>query len=396
MRVLAIGSMAVVSFALCNVALAQSAEPWQASYTGEDATGEHVIAFWNFDGSSDTVADASGNEHTGAMDGVVRRPDGHFGGCIESFRGWPVEDVRHAVRIQDAPALSPRGAFTIEMWVCPDQTLADYDEAFIVDKKYVADTDYQWVLERPDGNGQRHMRVSLGFGNGSETWRSSERAPFEAGRWSHIAFSYDGGGTVRFFLNGRSLGKTTKPGYENIAPGDHFLSLGDRVGSYYHGFPGRIDDVRITAGAREFRPLTVAAEHVRTAYVRMEPAPDLQFQLTNMRRESLAGITVTVSVPGLPEQTYTVPELAAGASHRLEYSLDTALRPGTYAVSVGCRLGEGDGAWTNRETFEVNIVPRKPPVRMPVVMWGLYSPDGVTSNLPTLKDIGFTHCLGLR
>lgn len=396
MRMMAVGLAAIVLLAVCGVAVGQTAEPWQASYTGEEATGDHVIALWNFDEEGDTAADASGNEHTGVMDGVVRRGDGRFGGCVESFRGWPVEDVRHAVRVNNAPSLSPRGAFTIEMWVCPDETLGDYDEAFIVDKKYVADTDYQWVLERPDTVGQRRMRLSLGFGTGSETWWSSEPVPFEPGVWSHIAFSYDGAGTVQFFHNGRSMGKTTRSGCGSISPGSHFLSLGDRVGSYYHGFPGRIDEVRITKGAREFRPLTVAAEHVRTAYLRMEPAPMLQFRLTNMRRESIAGVTATVDVAGLPEQAFTLPELAPGNGHLLEYAFDTSLRPGAYSVSVECRLGEGDDAWTNRETFEVNVVGRKPPFRMPVVMWGLYSPDGVTSNLSMLKDIGFTHCLGLR
>ncbi|MEA3365116.1 MAG: LamG-like jellyroll fold domain-containing protein, partial [Candidatus Hydrogenedentes bacterium] len=228
-----------------------------------------------------------------------------------------------------------------------------------------------------------------------QTWGSSQ-APFEPGVWSHIAFSYDGAGTVQFFHNGRSMGQTTKSGCGSISPGSHFLSIGDRVGSYYHGFPGRIDEVRITKGAREFRPLTVAAEHVRTAYLRMEPAPVLQFRLTNMRTENLTGVTATVGLPGSPEQAFTLPELAPGSDHLLEYSFDTSLRPGTYSVSVDCRLGEGDDAWTNRETFEVNILPRKPPFRMPVVMWGLYNVDGVTNNLSTLKDIGFTHCLGLR
>ncbi len=395
MRMVGFG-LAVVVVALCGPAFAQAAEPWQASYAGEDATGGHVIALWNFDEAGDSVLDASGNGHDGEMDGVVRRPDGRFGGCIESFPGWPVEDVRHAVRVKNAPSLSPEGAFTIEMWVCPADTLEGYDESFIVDKKYVAHADYQWVIAKADALGQRGMRVSLGFGADSETWYSTERAALKPGEWSHIAFTYDGAGTVQFFQNGRSLGKTTKPGRASIVPGGHFLSLGDRVGSYYHGFPGRMDEIRITEGMREFRPLTVAAEHARTAYLRMEPAPLLQFRLTNMRRDSLAGVAATVSAPGLTDQVFAVPELAPGASHLLEFPFDTSLRPGTYPVSVTCQLGEGPDTWVNRESFEVNIVPRKPPHRMPVIMWGVGGTDSVTENVPTLKDIGFTHCLGLR
>ncbi|HQH70144.1 MAG TPA: hypothetical protein PK166_17245, partial [Candidatus Hydrogenedentes bacterium] len=396
MRTITSGLIVVVSVAFTCGAFGQSAEPWQASYAGEDANGGHVVALWSFDESGDSVADMSGKGHAGVMQGAVWRPDGRFGGCVESFRGWPVEDVRHAIQVKDAPSLSPEGAFTIEMWVCPAETFDGYDEAFIVDKKYVAHADYQWVLEKAGALGQRSMRVCLGFGTGSDTWRSSEPALFARDVWSHIAFSYDGAGTVQFFQDGRSLGKATKPGRGSICPGDHFLSLGDRVGSYYHGFPGRMDEIRITGGVREFRPLTVAAEHARTAYLRMEPSPLLQFRLTNMRRESLAGITATVNVPGLPQQAYAVPELAGGATHLLEYSFDTRLRPGTYPVSVECRFGEGADAWVSRESFEVDLVPRKPPFRMPVIMWGLGGTDSVTENLPTLKDIGFTHCLGLR
>ena len=369
MRVILSGLMVIAAAAFSWHASAQSAEPWQAAYAGEDATGQHVIALWHFDEDGDTIADASGNNHTGTLQGVVWRPDGRFGGCIESFPGWPVEDVRHAVQITNAPSLSPQGAFTVEMWLCPAETFEGYEEAFILDKKYVAHTDYQWVLEKPDALGQRRMRLALGFGAESETWWSSESAAFPKDTWAHVAFSYDGAGTVHFVHNGRSLGKSTKPGRGSICPGDHVLSLGDRVGSYYHGFPGRMDEIRITQGVREFRPLTVAAEHPRTAYLRMEPAPVLQFRLLNMRRDSLTGATATVSVPGLPGQTYPVPELAAGASH-LEYPFDTRLRPGVYPVTIECRLGDAPDAWSSRESYDVTLVPRKPPFRMPVVMWG--------------------------
>ncbi|MBX7258391.1 MAG: hypothetical protein K1Y02_18650 [Candidatus Hydrogenedentes bacterium] len=391
-----LSGMAAVTFVtFLSAAHAQLAEPWQTAYTGDDAAGNHVIAFWNFDESAETATDASGHEHFGSLDGVTRRTDGRFGGCIESFPGWPVEDVRHGMRVAHAPSLSPRGAFTIEMWVCPSPALETYDEAFIVDKKYVAHSDYQWVLERPDKSGHRGMRVCLGFGENSDTWYAPEKAAFKQDTWSHIAFTYDGAGTVRFFCDGRSLGESTRPGRGSIFPGDHFLSIGDRVGSYYHGFPGRIDEVRITEGAREFRPLNVFADHTRSAYVRMEPSPQLQFRLANMSRGSLSNVTATVQVPGVPDQTYSVPEIAAGASHAIEYAFDTRMRPDDYPVRVQCQIGEGTDAWVNAQSFIVNLVPRRLPYRMPVVMWGIGGIESVTQSTAALKEIGFTHCLGL-
>lgn len=383
-------------FIAASEVIAQTAEPWQAAYAGDDATGARVIAFWNFDESADSATDVSGHAHDGILDGVVRRPDGRFGGCIESFPGWPVEDVRHAIRVENAPQLTPRGAFTIEMWICPSAAFATYDEAVIVDKKYVANTDYQWVLERPDAQGQRGMRVALGFGDDSDLWYAQEKITFSQDVWAHIAFTYNGAGTVQFFCNGRNLGKTTKSGRGGIMPGEHFLSIGDRVGSYFHGFPGRIDEVRITEGVCEFRPLAIAAEYARSAYLRMEPAPVLQFRLSNMRRETLQNISASVDVDGHSRETFSVAEISAGASHPIEYRFDTQLRPGAYPVSVQCRVGDGDAAWENRETFTIHVVPRRPPIRMPVVMWGVGGTDNVTQNTTLLKEIGFTHCLGLR
>jgi len=386
----------IVSLAAALPGSAEQAEPWESAYVGEDTTGEHVIGYWNGDGEGETVADLSGNGHDGVLEGAVRRPDGRFGGCLESFAGWPVEDVCHRIRIKDAERLSPRGAFTVEMWVCPGEIFETYDEVFIADKKYVAHTDYQWVLEKPDKLGHRYMRVCLGFGQDSDTWWSQDPVPFKRDVWSHIAFSYDGAGGVCFFYNGRSLGASVKPGRGGVCPGDHFLSLGDRVGSYHHGFPGRMDEIRITEGVREFRPLAVAAEYARTAYERMEPAPALRFKITNLRRNAVSGITVTIGIAGTPEKDYVVPELAPAATHVLEYPLDTRLRPDAYQAVVECRMGEGEDAWSSRESFAVSIVARKPPHKMPVVMWGLGGVDSVLENMDTLKEIGFTHCLGLR
>ena len=177
-------------------AAAQLAEPWQSPYTGDDAQGDDVIAFWNFEGEGETVTDVSGKGHDGKLAGAVRNAEGRFGAGATSFRGYPVEDVRHAIHVSPHADLSPQGAFTLELWVRPSPELADYGAAHLIDKKYVAHSDYQWKLEAPDGLGHRRMRLTLGFGDDSEVWFSSEGAPFEAGVWYHLAVTYDGAGTV--------------------------------------------------------------------------------------------------------------------------------------------------------------------------------------------------------
>jgi hypothetical protein len=378
------------------IAVAQQAEPWQSSYADKDAQGDHVVAFWKFEGEGATFLDASGNGHDGSIAGVKRTAEGRFGAGITSFCGWPVEDIRHAVSVPHVSSLCLQGAFTLEMWLRPGDALADYGAAHLMDKKYVAHRDYQWVLDTPDSQGNRHMRLCLGFGEDSEIWWSRERARFEAGVWYHMAVSYDGAGTVNFIQNGRSLGGATKTGRGSVHPGTHLLSIGDRVGSLYSGFPGDIDEVRITKGVREFRPLTISAQHRRAVYRRMEPKVTLQFQLNNVSRETQANVQASITLPGMPPKRHTIPPLASGETHDLSFGLDTRLRTGDYAVHVTYALGEGERAYRNRETFPVTIVPRTPPHRMPVVMWGVGGVKGVTENTSELKDIGFTHCLGLR
>lgn len=380
----------------CGSLFAETTEPWQSPYTGEDASGGHVIAYWNGDGDGGTVADISGKGHDGKRMGVSMCAGGRFGGGMESFPGWPVEDVQHAVVVANSPALTPKSGFTIEMWICPGKRPEGYGESFLVDKKYVAHADYQWVLEAPDKRGGQRMRATLGFGGDSDTWSATEPAVLPQGKWSHIAMTYDGAGTLSFFQDGHSLGGATKAGRGSIWPGGHFLSLGDRVGSYYHGFPGLMDEIRITEGVREFRPMTVTQEHVRCAFERMEPSPVLKYRLANRRRGPITAIEAVIGIPGLPEKAYQIEAIAPGGSQVLEYPFDTRLRPDTYPVSVTFRFSEGDCTYSDSEHFSIELVARKPPFRMPVVMWGIGGIDGVLTNMRALKEIGFTHCLGLQ
>ena len=94
MRSIFFCSLAPILVFACSLSAAQVAEPWQSAYSGEDASGGHVIAYWNFDHTGDAIKDVSGNGHDGRLAGASRRTDSRFGGCVESFPGWPVEDVR--------------------------------------------------------------------------------------------------------------------------------------------------------------------------------------------------------------------------------------------------------------------------------------------------------------
>ncbi len=366
----------------------QLTDPWQSAYAGDDATGKHVLGFWRFEPGKET-ADSSGHGHDCKLQGATINAAGRFGGALQSACGWPVEDKRHVALVKHHADLSPRGPFTLEMWIQPSRELdVKYPDSFLLDKKYVAHCDYQLILGPADRNGSRILRACLGFGTDSATWNSRPQQ-FEPGTWYHIAFTYDAAGCGAFYVNGLPAGSAVNEGRKQTSPGTHGLSIGDRVGSLYHGFPGLIDEVRICQGVREFRRVKFERLTDRGCFLRMEPVK-MQFVVTNLDREPLTGATVTVDTSGLGARTIGINRLAGGQAATLDYPLDTSLRPGTYVLTARLKLA-GPRPLESFETFSVRLVARPLPDRFPVVMWG-----GVRQEeLPQMCQLGFNHALGL-
>lgn len=389
LAVLCVGAVAVA--AVAGETPPRLCEPWQSEYAGDDAAGKHVIALWQFD-VGDKVEDASGHGHAGVLGGAKIHPQGRFGSCLETFRGWPVEDKEHRAMVPHHPALSPQGPFTLEMWIQPKPELADYPDAFLLDKKYVAHQDYQLILGPADRGGSRVLRACLGFGEDSATYYS-DPAKYEPGTWYHVAFTYDGAGEGCFYRDGLPWGRQRMAGRESIAAGKHGLSIGDRLGSYYHGFPGFIDQVRISKGVLEFRRVRIELVSDRRCFVRKESPAALRFHLTNLQRTPLTEGTARFSTDGMAPLEAKVGALASGERIAMDYPLDTSLSPGAYHIRAILSVG-GAAPFHSEERFPVRIVPRRPPQRFPVLMWGVSSPEGVLKEMGRLKQIGFNHVLG--
>ena len=365
-------------------------EPWETAYSGNDATGKHVIALWEFTPGAE-ARDASGHGHELKLEGVRAVAEGRFGGCLESFAAeGSCGERRHAAIAKSRPELSPKGPFTLEMWIKPKPELAGYGESLLLDKKYVADDDYQLILGVADPLGRRALRVNLGFGGDSATWHA-DGYRFEPGKWHHLAFVYDGQGKGSFYINGEPQGSATIAGRKQISPGKHPLSIGDRVGSCYHGFPGWIDEVRICGEALEYRRAKLERISERSVFQRMEPGATLRLALSNLQRVPLDA-RLTIAMGGLAAKQIEVPRLAAGATTIIEYSLDTSLRPDAYRATARLSIA-GPKPYEGREAIEFRIVPRRPPQQFPVLMWG--GAGLIVVELPRLKRIGFTHALGL-
>jgi len=384
-----------------------SAEPgnasrWWEPYEGAEAEGPQILGYWRFESEESVGVDRSGRGAEGALAGAIWSPEGRFGaGALESFAGHPVQDKRHAFVVPRAAAPSPASAFTLEMWLRP-KPAEDFPASLrpvLADTKYVRDhhAGFQWTLHPESGGGLRRFSVEIGLGQRSEVWHSE---PFllPPGEWRHAALSYDGAGTVVFWLDGAEIGGGSKPAAGAMAAATRDLSIGDRLGSNYHGFPGWIDEVRFSSVAREFRPLGTLTEATRPAFLRFAEDAAIRATLTNLSPAPVAGAEARISLPLGDLSPVALPDLEPGESHELVIPLDTSLRPGSYSATLRLAVpGWGGEGVVHESAGELPfvVVARPLPHRMPVVMWGLGGTESVLRELPRLKELGFTHCLGL-
>ncbi len=390
--VLAVGL--VVSAGVVAAAGSQPPKPWEQLYQGQAAAGPNVLGLWQFLPGKETL-DGSGRGHDLTLRGESRFvPGGVFGNCLECFRAGSEADVPHGAIVKNAPDLSPAGAFTLELWIQPKPELADCATAFLLDKKYYpypkdlpqANCDYCLYLRRT-GAGRYRLTAFLGYGRDSAEYVSQEIA-LPSGEWTHVAFTYDGEGVGRFFVNGEPSGRVVHKDRGPITPGGYNLVIGDRYGSIHAGFPGRIDQVRIMSGIPPHfaAGLEIAlAPLSRTAFLRMEAEAAVDVLAFNDAADDARDPVVAWDLAGIPGSR-TIPALPHGGETRIAIPVDTRLRPGRYPLRVTVSGKIGDRLATSSLDLEVAVAPRPLPDVMPVVMWG-------TGDLDRLQAIGFTHQL---
>lgn len=234
---------------------------WEDAYTGEEATGEHVLGLWQFSpGSEGNDSSTRGNilELRGADTEVV--PDGKFTGALKVGEYQEPGDNRQGGTIANNSALNPEGPFSAEMWIQPDASMGGKTVVTLLDKKYLyrnndAANNHQGYMMRLRKVGGKQdtwsILVELGFGDDSAVVTSSQQV-FEPGQWYHVAFSYDGAGYCRIYVNGQIVGEAMLEGREAIATGEWPLVIGDRIGSTTNRFLGKISEVRLTTSPALF------------------------------------------------------------------------------------------------------------------------------------------------
>jgi hypothetical protein len=205
-----------------------------------------LVAEYAFDeGSGTSLADASGNGHTGTITGATWVP-GHSGDAL-SFNGTGA--------FVDLGSLGTfyQSGFTLEAWVKKSGSKKD---AAVLGSWTASGGPMIWV-DHLAGDYQLTLGTS-----GLSGYLDSGATPV-AGQWQHLAATYDGT-TARFFVNGVEVANRAVSG--SIGASDLW-----RIGAYSSPaggfFDGTIDDVRIYNNA-------LSAAQIQTDLGQPVPPPD--------------------------------------------------------------------------------------------------------------------------
>lgn len=361
----------------------------------KEVAASNAIAIWEFFPGKE-VADNSGQGHNLRLRGESRFvPGGVSGNCLECVRSTGGRDTPNGAIAANHPALSPAGAFTLELHIKPKPELAECDTAFLLDKKYLhypkdlpdANRDYCLYLRRA-GPASYRLVAYLGYGSDSAEY-VSQVITLEPNCWYHVAFTYDGAGVGRFFLDGKCVGRTAQPGRGPISPGRYDLVIGDRFGSLYSGFPGWIDEVKLLAAipdalqvALELEPAPTA----RTAFRRMEKEAVVELVLRNDSPSPMKNVVILCNSEWGQKQS-VLADLPPRGENEVNVPVDTRFHPGRYPLHIKAEVVRDAKPVSATLDLEIAIAARPIPNTMPVIMWG------TTGNLDELQRLGFTHQL---
>jgi hypothetical protein len=187
-----------------------------------------LVGWWPLeDGGGPLALDASGHGQHGMVVEAVAVP-------ARVGMGLDFDGVDDYVSVPDSDTLDVTGAITIAAWVKPAALESGMYNRTIIAGKPGA---YQFGI---GGNDFVHDELLFTL---PDTWDVfSLGASVPAGRWTHVAVTFDGA-EARFFVNGAQVSASLRSGA--MAPSDLPLRLGDMAQWPDHAFRGSLDDVRL-------------------------------------------------------------------------------------------------------------------------------------------------------
>ncbi|MBO4527552.1 MAG: hypothetical protein J5743_07995, partial [Victivallales bacterium] len=344
-----------------------------------------IIGQW-FSNADKPLEDASGHNHAIKLRGKAQIvEDERFGIALKSTGSVPTADNKQGAEAGNHADFTPKGAFAFDFWLKPDEAIHNgRDHFFLIDKKIYhyfrefekANLGYCCYL-LTKGKDLYTINVNLGFKTDSVVLETRPiTLPVDA--WHQIAFSYDGEGTVRIFMDGQMIAKKLFANREAVAPSPYMLTLGDRSTSNFSSFIGRMAQIRYFQGVpAEYGPHpSIAFNHGRTVFYHNEKNAAVTLTIDNDNTEIMDDGIVTITVNGAKHEL-PFKKLAPREIRHVTVPIDTTLKAASYQIDAALNTLNAKSAF--------DIVPRENPF-MPVVMWGTCPEDELTY-------IGFTHDL---
>ncbi|PIV54793.1 hypothetical protein COS16_09210 [Candidatus Desantisbacteria bacterium CG02_land_8_20_14_3_00_49_13] len=200
-----------------------------------------AVGIWRFNEKSGTATfDVSGNSNTAYFsDTSVLRAAARFGPGIK------LNGLSNYVFVPDSPTLDVTDVITVEAWVNVNSFTVNSEimsRASNIIRFYIGQTD-------------RALHVSQNYGG--STFDDSGTTALDAGRWYHVAYTYDGT-TLAFYVNGELDKQVSRTGL--LLTNDSQLL----IGRYLTTFNGYIDEVRV------YRRALSSYEVRASYYVRQE------------------------------------------------------------------------------------------------------------------------------
>ena len=183
-----------------------------------------LLAWWKLDeGAGETIADASGNDHSGVLVGDPTWTDGVTGAALEFDGDGDYVDLGNA------------GDFDIvhQITLCAWVKVNAFDTDW---QAIIAKGDTAWRLSRDQGN-------NLHFGC-TGLWPEWVRGSVDVndGQWHHVAGVYDGG-ELRLYIDGKLDVSARTQGSINV--NTFSVYIGGNAEEPGRDWNGLIDDVRI-------------------------------------------------------------------------------------------------------------------------------------------------------
>lgn len=241
------GLLLLGSFAALLAGNCSAQSKTDASQGGPYKPDKETVLLMHFDEGTGDPKDSSEAENNGTIKGGVKwEKKGVFGSAL-SFDGQT-----GYVDVGNDDSLGLGGPLTVEVWVNPQRP--EGNDIGIVGRKAGVTGGYMLF------NGSAMAAYAYLTTTDQQHHYIPSPIKLQEDKWQHLSFTYDGVGTVKWYLNGEEIvDKGAKPTSGQIVTvkGSKFM-IGMYGGDRF--YKGLIDELRVSNVVRQFSPFTPASK----------------------------------------------------------------------------------------------------------------------------------------